>query len=469
MPVTGSGIATKGLGGAQDYGEIEVPRSDDGALQVDVGAVFESGLNFFGTTYAGNALFINTNGVVSFGQAFTAYPTASNEIPGRDLLAPFWGDVDTRLDGEAPESGAIWVDIDPVADVVSVTWQEVGVYRRNSDVPNTFQLQLADRGNGDFDIIFRYQQIGWTIGTGEGDAGARVGFYQADGQNPVRVAVGESHSGLEGLPGILGNTGTPGLWLYEMRGGTLEDFGNGGRTRWGSGGNDTLTGTGFDDMLDGLAGNDRLDAGEGNDTLQGGEGTDTLIGGAGNDVIWGGASQNDRRDVIYAGTGNDRIDGGYGNDELRGDAGADTITGGFGADTVVGGAGDDNLNGHALSDLVFGGDGNDFVNGGFGHDRVNGGAGADVFFHLGIFDHGSDWIQDYRAREGDVLLFGNGSATREQFQVNFTDTPGAGMTGIDEAFVIYRPTGQIMWALVDGGAQSSINLQIGADVFDLLV
>jgi len=35
--------------------------------------------------------------------------------------------------------------------------------------------------------------------------------------------------------------------------------------------------------------------------------------------------------------------------------------------------------------------------------------------------------------------------------------------------VIYRPTGQILWALVDGGAEAQINLQIGAQVFDLLV
>ncbi|WP_255455783.1 hypothetical protein [Ruegeria sp. PrR005] len=39
---------------------------------------------------------------------------------------------------------------------------------------------------------------------------------------------------------------------------------------------------------------------------------------------------------------------------------------------------------------------------------------------------------------------------------------------MQKAFVIYLPTGQIMWALVDGAGQGSINLQIGADVFDLL-
>ena len=82
-------------------------------------------------------------------------------------------------------------------------------------------------------------------------------------------------------------------------------------------------------------------------------------------------------------------------------------------------------------------------------------------------------MQDYNSAEGDVLVFGNASATRDDFQVNLAHTANAegeraGDDAVQEAFVIYRPTGQIMWALVDGGGQSSINLQIGADVFDLL-
>lgn len=65
------------------------------------------------------------------------------------------------------------------------------------------------------------------------------------------------------------------------------------------------------------------------------------------------------------------------------------------------------------------------------------------------------------------MVFGNASATRAQFQINVATTQGAGDTGIDEAFVIYRPTGQIIWALVDGAAQDQINIQIGGTVFDL--
>jgi Ca2+-binding RTX toxin-like protein len=233
-------------------------------------------------------------------------------------------------------------------------------------------------------------------------------------------------------------------------------------------GPDTLDGLAGNDTLLGNDGNDVLDGGDGNDELRGGEGADTLIGGEGDDVIVGGETDADLRDVVYGGNGNDSIEGGYGNDELRGEAGNDSIAGGFGVDTVIGNSGNDTLTGGAYSDLLFGGDGFDFINGGFGHDRVNGGAGADQFYHLGITDHGSDWIQDYNAAEGDVLMWGGAAATAWDFQINMADTANAGVDGVSESFIIYIPTEQIIWALVDGETQSIINIQIGDQTFDLL-
>ncbi|MEQ9696035.1 hypothetical protein [Shimia sp. SDUM112013] len=252
--------------------------------------------------------------------------------------------------------------------------------------------------------------------------------------------------------------------LLSNDGANLLRGGQGDERFIGMGGNDTIFGNGGDDVLDG---------GADNDSLLGGDGADTIVGGDGNDTIRGGESENDLRDVVYAGNGNDDIEGGYGNDELRGDDGHDTIEGGFGADTVIGGSGNDILTGSAWSDVILGGAGDDFVNGGWGHDRVNGGSGADRFFHIGIRDHGSDWIQDYDAAGGDVLVFGIGAATESQFQINTTHTSSpagerSGDDNIEEAFVIYRPTGQIMWALVDGAGQDSINLMIAGQVFDLM-
>jgi Ca2+-binding RTX toxin-like protein len=233
-----------------------------------------------------------------------------------------------------------------------------------------------------------------------------------------------------------------------------------------AGGNDSITGSAHDDTLFGGTGNDRLDGMGGDDILFGDAGDDLLDGGAGDDVIIGGESRSDLRDVIFAGDGNDTADGGYGNDEIYGGAGDDLLLGGWGVDTLVGNAGNDRLAGGAFSDLLFGGPGDDFLNGGFGFDRLNGGRGADAFYHLGVRDHGSDWVQDYARAEGDVLMtaLAGGAAA---FQINRAFTPGAGDPDVAVAFVIYRPTGQILWALVDGDAQPSLTLETANGRFDL--
>jgi Ca2+-binding RTX toxin-like protein len=203
------------------------------------------------------------------------------------------------------------------------------------------------------------------------------------------------------------------------------------------------------------------------DSITGTEGSDTLTGSAGNDTLTGGTTEADLRDVIYGGVGDDLIFGGYGNDELRGDDGDDTIEGGYGVDRVIGGAGDDVLTGQAWSDELHGGTGNDFINGGFGYDRVNGGDGADQFYHLGNAGHGSDWIQDYDASEGDVLVYG-AAAEKADFLVQRAATTGAGSASVDEVFVTHISTGVLLWALVDGDAQTELNVKAGGVTFDLL-
>ncbi|MEY8841588.1 calcium-binding protein [Cribrihabitans sp. XS_ASV171] len=214
-----------------------------------------------------------------------------------------------------------------------------------------------------------------------------------------------------------------------------------GRVLEGTADPDDLIGSLGDDSIWGYASHDRIVGDDGDDILNGGLGADTVNGGDGDDTTVGGPDghEADQRDVIYAGAGDDLAEGGGGNDQIFGQEGNDTLAGGFGADELQGQGGDDVITGGALSDLVFGGAGDDFVNGGFGYDRINGGEGADRFFHLGVADHGSDWVQDYDAAEGDVLVFGQ-AATADQFQVNLahTATPDGDRSGDDdvqEAFV----------------------------------
>jgi len=73
--VTGDGTAVAGLGGSAGYGELALARSDDGAMQQDWSAVFEDGLHYFGRWFDARALFVNTNGSVSFGAPVEAFPT----------------------------------------------------------------------------------------------------------------------------------------------------------------------------------------------------------------------------------------------------------------------------------------------------------------------------------------------------------------------------------------------------------
>ncbi|MDO6478802.1 calcium-binding protein [Shimia thalassica] len=263
--------------------------------------------------------------------------------------------------------------------------------------------------------------------------------------------------------------------------------GDGRDTVLGGNGDDVIitwaTEADVNDTAEGGSGNDYIETGAGNDlafgdtgvrtgtpsvgdTIDGGMGSDRINGSGGNDLLIGGPDEGDHADTINGNDGNDSIIAGAGNDSVGGGAGDDTIVGGTGSDTLTGNGGDDLISGGSIADLIFGGSGADFINGGFGNDLLNGGEGADRFFHAGVEGHGSDWIQDFSEEDALVAV---DSARASDFQVNFSTTDGAGDAGVDEAFVIYRPSGQILWALVDGGDLTSLTLRIEEVDYDLLI
>lgn len=369
--VSGNGTAMSGLGGPAGYGEIMLSRADDASLQVNVGAVFQDGFQFGATSYSASSLFVSTNGLVSFGGAVNGVQASLAAI-ARPFIAAFHADVDTRLDGEGPESGPVWVDIDPIADVVSITWQDVGFYRRNASVTNTFQLQLYDQGEDGIDIVLRYESIGWTTGDLEGG-------WQGLGGDPAligwRLAAsgavnGHWASGQEGrllaLPDQLGNTGVAGLWVYRYVPPRV------------------VTGTSGGDTLAGAAGEDLLYGGAGDDVFLGSAGADALFGGTGLDVVSYAqsagsvtvnlASPSANRGVEALSDSFSSVEGVIGSafgDSLVGDTGANLLRGEAGADTLRGGAGNDTLYGGVGNDLFIAGSGADLYFGGSGTDRVD--------------------------------------------------------------------------------------------------
>lgn len=451
MTFWGTGRAQAGLGGERGYGELSLPPSDDGGQTIDISGVFDAGLTIFGRFEDRPRLYVSTNGTISIGRAFTDYPTSDDAPPPVPVLAPFWADVDTRLDGESPESGAIWVDM--TDSVVTVTWDRVGVFRRNAEMTNTFQLQIVKRGDGDADILFRYESITWDTGTAPMDAGARAGIFGP----ATAITLPPDPLRLDEEPG---NSGIVGLWGYSLRSGVFMPMQARGPD---------IPGTDGADRIDGTDLSERITGERGNDTINGRNGADTIAGGSGDDWLSGGLAVTDLRDVIFGEAGNDMIDGGYGNDELWGGDGADTLIGDFGADTLIGGTGADVLSGGPLSDLMQGGPDNDYLNGGFGFDRLNGGDGADTFYHLGIVGHGDDWIQDYDAGAGDRLVFGTPGAVPDDFLIQYAQTVGAGSAAMREAFITHIPTADILWALVDGEAQAELIVVLDGTPHDLLL
>ena len=231
----------------------------------------------------------------------------------------------------------------------------------------------------------------------------------------------------------------------------LGQIGSGGTSAMGP-----INGTAGNDILNGTAGNDTINGLAGNDQLNGLDFADVMDGGAGNDTLSGGNAN----DTLLAGDGDDQLFGGNGHDRLIGGAGRDQLYGLIGNDLMSGDAGSDRLSG---------GDGFDFIDGGLGGDILSGGAGGDRFYHAGVASHSSDWVLDYTAPAGDVLHMGLAGATRDQFEVIFSTTNSmGGSVDVDDAFVIYKPTGQALWMLVDGAGQNQINVVISNVVYDLL-
>ncbi|HXB41309.1 MAG TPA: nidogen-like domain-containing protein, partial [Bacteroidia bacterium] len=145
----------------------------------------------YGTTY--NQIYINNNGNVSIGapySIFSAVPFPSNQYI---MIAPFWGDVDTR------GIGSRYVHYKLTNTALIIQWDSVGYYNSYVDKLNTFQLIITDGsdpiiqpGNN---ISFCYGDMQWTTGdasggvNGFGGTPATVGINKGDGVNYIQISL----------------------------------------------------------------------------------------------------------------------------------------------------------------------------------------------------------------------------------------------------------------------------------------
>ena len=110
-----------------------------------------------------------------------------------------------------------------------MTWNEVGYYGPARRQTNAFQLQLYDRGGGDFDMVFRYGAIEWTTGdasggeNGLGGTVARAGWNSGNGTDFFELRAAGNQAQMLDLEAANGNTGVRGLWVFQVRNGEVAE------------------------------------------------------------------------------------------------------------------------------------------------------------------------------------------------------------------------------------------------------
>ena len=173
------------IGTAPDY------RNDDGSTNA---IPLPFSFNFYGNSY--DSVFINNNGNISFNSSY--YTFTANPFPDStyNMIAPFWGDVDTR----DTLSGLVYYKITPTAMIVK--WENVGYYYDHSDKVNTFQLIITDGTDpllpASTNVSFCYGDMQWTTGDASGGisgfngAPATVGVNQGDGTDYFQVGTFDS-------------------------------------------------------------------------------------------------------------------------------------------------------------------------------------------------------------------------------------------------------------------------------------
>jgi hypothetical protein len=192
-------------------------------------------LNYFGNTYS--QLWVNNNGNVTFSSGLPTYTPFGLVGPlGQAIIAPFFGDVDTRV-GNIVSYGSGTYDTHVA---FGVNYPTVGYYSHHTDKLNDFQLLLVDRsdtGGGNFDIYFNYGQMQWETGdasNGSGGLGgscAVAGYSNGTGnsgtnyQLPGSANCGELIDGGVHALSTHTNDGVIGQYLFTVRNGVVTPSG----------------------------------------------------------------------------------------------------------------------------------------------------------------------------------------------------------------------------------------------------
>jgi hypothetical protein len=143
--------------------------------------------DFYGNQY--NSVYINNNGNISFVSPYMTWTSNSFPDSSYNMIAPFWGDVDTRggmdsLGNSLGNGGNVWYKVTPTALIIN--WNQVGYFNMHNDLVSTFQLIISNGSDSlvsaGGNVSFCYQDMQWTTG----DASSGIGGF---GGTPATVGV----------------------------------------------------------------------------------------------------------------------------------------------------------------------------------------------------------------------------------------------------------------------------------------
>lgn len=226
-----AGVAHAGaIHNAALFATNTLPANDDGSTgPVNLG--FTANINATSYTHT----YVNNNGNITFNNPLRTYtPSAITNGAFGPIIAPFFGDVDTRGVGSSPVTyGAATLD---GRNVFGVNYINVGVFS-GQQIFNSFQMILTDRSDvaaGDFDIQFNYDQINWEAGTasgapagGLGGASALAGYWTSAASNNTLQGSLINGALLDGGPNALIsgslNSTVLGQYNFQVRNGVVVD------------------------------------------------------------------------------------------------------------------------------------------------------------------------------------------------------------------------------------------------------
>ncbi|MEO8026216.1 MAG: putative Ig domain-containing protein [Bryobacteraceae bacterium] len=168
------------------FRQTSITANDDGSAQLEnLGFT----LNFFGKQRS--SVYVNNNGNLTFDDALATYTPFGLTSTAREIIAPFFADVDTR--NERSKLVTYGRDTIDGHKAFGANFVDVGYFASHADKLNRFQVVLIERsdtGAGNFDIEFNYEKITWETGDASGGTGGLGG---------VPVTVGWSNgSGVDG-------------------------------------------------------------------------------------------------------------------------------------------------------------------------------------------------------------------------------------------------------------------------------